>query len=148
MKKYFLNREQKVCYIDREEFYDMVNRWDIVITKEFPNVRIKECNDGCRYELMGNWDWVIEVSEKDRCMGQYHKYQVHSKLGRFPTEPIVDRYRPAFVGWWWKIRYEEIYVKGIEWEENWGSMNMYTNDRNGKWRKLMTKAWFKVIDVD
>lgn len=145
--KFFNTGENNVCYIDKEEFENMVDKWEIKIVKEFPNWRYKECEDWT-YILMNPEDRTIEISEKEKCMNQKYKYCIHSKIWRFPDEPIA-RYKKVNIWYQWMItRYKVEFDEWIWFEENWWSANIYTNERNGSRRMKLQEAWFKVIDID
>lgn len=146
--KEFDFRWKKECFIDKSEFEELIKKWELVIKEEYPNEKIKLCNNWVQYMLMDKEDWIIKVSWKEKCMWQYHKYKVHSNLGWFPSVVVAKEYLPAFKGWNWERRYKEVLVDWIDFEENWWSMNLYTNDRNWEWRKMLEDNKFTVIDVD
>lgn len=145
--KIFDTWEKKVCYIDEAEFSDLVEKWKLKITNEYPNRRYKACWD-VDYILMKPEDWTIEVSEKEKCLWQKYKYCIHSKIWRFPDEPIA-RYKKVNIWYRWMItRYKVEFDEWIWFEENWWSANIYTNDRNWLRRMKMQESWFKVVDID
>lgn len=143
--KIFEHWEDKKVYVDKSDFLEKVKNNELEIQEEYPNEKIKLCTNGICYELMDEKDWIIEVYEWVKCRGQSHKYQLHSNIGRFPTEPIAT-YTKAFRWRNDKWRYREDLIEWVEYEENWWSANLYTNELNGEWRKKMIDAWFKVVN--
>lgn len=139
-------RDNNHCFIDKEDFLKLIHgHYDSV--KNYPNEKLKWYK-GVDYQLMDEDDWIIEVSSQQKCMGQEHKYQVHCNFGRFPDEVITKEYVPAFRGWDGSMRYKTVLVDWIDYEENGGSANLYTNDRNGVRRTMLEEQGFKVVDID
>ena len=137
-------------FISREEFIALVNDWSIEVIQEFKNPDIKLVKENwnvIQMDLLDDHERTITVKKlDDDSMKWYGKrYQVHSELGWFPSDCVSV---------WSKIgffvcgepRYRHLYAGDIDWSENVGSMNMYTNDVNWERRKMLEDNNFKVIE--
>lgn len=133
------------CYIDKDEFYELVKKWELKIEEEYPNELCKQAN-WVHYNLIADksW-WTIEVW-KSNTRWETDKYEVHYKGGRFPSE-IVTTWHVKRI-FWWRIRYWWIYAWDINWSETWWSSSMYTKDKNWPRRDMIEKNWFKIKEVE
>lgn len=143
--KIFDNWDFYSCYIDRDEFYDLVKKWDLKIEKEYPNKNVKEAS-WVHYNLMNSEkDWIIEVS-KAASMWENWKYAVRCNFWRFPAEIVTIWHKKILA--WWRIRYWWIYAWDIDWSEYWWSSSMYTKDKNWPRRKMIEDNGFKIKEIN
>ena len=131
-------------YIDKDLFFDLVKKWDLEIDEEYPNEKIKKCKDWVRYNLMDEGDWVIEIN-KSNTLGCGKKYEVCSKIF-FPTE-IVEVGRK--MGYCWlgtRMMERSVFAWDLDFEEYGNMSTMYSNDKNGEWRKMLEDEGFIIVE--